>query len=124
MTGGSLTNGIGAFAGGGGLGNDSAVATVIDSVFSNNQVTGGQGVDGGNGLGGGIFNSNGLLTFSGEQTVVKRNHARGGSGTSVAGQGLGGGIFNAGFVVADTVPSVFANHASDDGDDLFGIAFP
>ena len=116
--GGSLANGNGANAGGGGLSNDRALAIVIDSIFSNNQATGGKGIVGRNGTGGGIYNSLGGLIFSGDdKSVVTRNHARRGSGTSVAGQGLGGGIF--GDFVPATEPDVFGNHASDDGDDLF-----
>ena len=124
VTGGSLADGNGAAAGGGGLNNDSANAEIIDSVFSDNRVTGGKGAVGRNGEGGGIRNFNALLTFSGEQSVVKRNHARGGSGSTTNGEGLGGGIYNAASVLATTVPDVFANHASDDGDDLFGLVFP
>ena len=124
VIGGSLANGNGAAAGGGGLNNDSANAEIIDSVFSDNRVTGGKGAVGGNGEGGGIRNFNALLTFSEEQSVVKRNHARGGSGSTTNGEGLGGGIYNAASVLATTVPDVFANHASDDGDDLFGLVFP
>ena len=125
VTGRSLANGNGALGAGGGLSNELAGATIIDSVFSNNQATGGQGVDGGNGVGGGIANFDiSLLTFSGEKSVVERNHARGGAGSNADGQGLGGGVFNEGVVVANPVPDVFANHASDEGDDIFGFMFP
>ena len=121
VTGGTLANGNGAMAGGGGLANVGAfMATIIDSVFSNNQATGGQGVDGGNAEGGGIYN-NSLLTFSGEKSVVKRNHARGGAGSNTDGRGLGGGVFNAGSVIDEALADVFANHASDEGDDWFNV---
>jgi hypothetical protein len=91
----------GGHARGGGIYNaPDAFLTVTNSVFSNNQVVGGDGgpgVTGGEGAGGGIYNHDATLTVT--HSTFTGNMAVGGDG----GEGAGGGIANGGAIASEGI---------------------
>jgi hypothetical protein len=99
-----------------------STTTVIGSHITHNQARGASDArEITNGGGISNFGGGSTLILTGEQSVISHNHAKGGN----AALGLGGGISNrdGAVVTAHTVAAVFANHASDDGDDIFGFMF-
>lgn len=115
---GTTTGGVGQ---GGGFTNENGGALrVTGSLILLNDAVGGSG--GGNGLGGGVFNgpptAYGVTTVSFERSTIALNEATGASG----GSGLGGGVYIApGSTATAEQTLIFANDASTDGDDVFGI---
>ncbi len=120
-------------SGGDGLGGGLSVlrggtADVMQSSFAVNAAVGGVGElagNGGNGQGGGLYNGD-AATTSLARSFVFANWAKRGSGGpgGIDGIGQGGGIYSAGGGVfeIDAFSDFWTrlNHASDDGDDVFG----
>lgn len=122
--------GVGGNGLGGAIGVTSgSTADISHSTLLWNRATGGRGGadggDGGNGQGGGVFNSAGSTTTM-TKSVVVGNRAIAGSGQSGGSDGLGqgGGLFNddTGELTVDPFTLFFTrfNHATDDGDNVFG----
>lgn len=108
---------------GGGLYNEANLQLSGLSI-QRNQAVGGNGTNGGNGQGGGVYNASiGSVNMTGSSVV--RNRAIGGTGVLTNGLGQGGGLFNSAGGLFDidaiTMAMIFANFASDDGDDIYGI---
>jgi hypothetical protein len=122
------TGGNGGDAWGGGLADLlGATLTVSDSIVDHNLAIGGAGGAGGNGgdgLGGGVY-EDALSTLALTGATVDHNLAIGGAaGTGGSdGQGVGGGVYIAqgGVACADALTMIFANHATTNDDDVFGV---
>ena len=105
-------------------------AAVSHSIIKRNRALGGEGGsdggDGGAGQGGGVYNGDNSTTTLAHD-IILANMAVGGAGNSggIDGLGQGGGVFNSaeGVVSVDFWTHYFTkfNHASDDGDNLFGV---
>jgi hypothetical protein len=99
-------------------------STIVDSRISRNEARGGDGSagNGGNGLGGGVFvDAHATLTLTDSRITL--NEADGGSGGGGSdGQGVGGGVYvtPGGTASKDEVTVIKHNHASTNGDDVFG----
>jgi hypothetical protein len=120
---------------GGGIYNDAfsfdhtafaATANLTGVDVVSNRAVGGLGPDGGrggDGQGGGLFNggAGSMLTIHGGRIIRGRAVAGSGS-TGVRGRGQGGGVYvdPGGLAHMSGGPRITRNHASDDGDDVFG----
>jgi hypothetical protein len=88
---------------GGGIWNDDAVLTLINSTVSDNQSSNGRDGDiaGNGGHGGGIYNS-GTLRIIGNSAISSNRTGNGGSSSRSGGSGgRGGGIYNVGIVTLE-----------------------